>query len=230
MKRGKLIVIEGCDGSGKETQTKLLVNNLVGAGHWVSSLAFPRYDTAVGGRILKYILKSPSAKYFDFSNLPPEVASLFYTADRVESKPELEKMLSENDYVILDRYFTSNLLHQGAKFEKVDDRNKYIQDFSKIELDILSIPRPDLVIYLQLPYEVSLKRINNRSEVGGQSTDSVERDLEYIKRSNEKGVSIAEHCGWKVVSCVEGEVELDRETIARKIKEIVTSFEKMTYI
>jgi dTMP kinase len=221
MKKGKLIVIEGCDGAGKETQTKMLTENLISKGYWVSSISFPRYDSMVGGRILKYILKSPSSSYFKFSSLKPEVASLFYTADRVESKPDIEKMLEENDFVILDRYYTANLLHQGAKIKDKDERNAFIDMMTRIEIDELKIPKPDLILYLDLPFEIAKSRIEKRTEKGIQKSDVLELDMDYMKNSNEQGKSIADYCKWKVVEAAEereGKLyECTREEIQAKI-------------
>lgn len=219
MKSGKLIVIEGCDGSGKETQAGLLLEKLEKKGTKVASLAFPQYKNTVGGKLLALSLGKNEnfIPDFSFSNLDPESASLLYAMDRVESKKAVQDLLQHNDVVILDRYFTANLLHQGAKFEEETERNKFIQDFSTIELEILKIPKPDLVLYLQIPYEISMKRINERSESGVQKKDLVETDTEYVKRSNEKGVSIAKYCGWVVVNGYAEDRELSREEISKTV-------------
>jgi dTMP kinase len=225
MKSGKLIVIEGTDGSGKETQAKLLLENLKNKGLSVASLAFPQYKNTVGGKLLALSLGKNEnfVPDFSFSTLDPESASLLYAMDRVESKKTVQDLLKNNDVVVLDRYFTANLLHQGAKFEDETERNKFIENFNTIELEILKIPKPALVLYLQIPYEVSMKRINERSESGVQKKDLVETDLEYVKRSNEKGVSIAKYCGWEVVDgYLEGR-ELSREEISTEVLEKVKS-------
>lgn len=159
---------------------------------------------------------------FSYADLDPYAASLPYAMDRYMAKDEINKLLDENDVVILDRYYTANILHQGAKFEDVEGRNKYINDIEKIELEILGIPEPDLVLYLHVPYEVTVKRIQARSESGVQAKDAVEANLEYIKRSNEKGISIAEYCGWSVISGTlkseaGEEVELSREEVQEAI-------------
>ncbi len=225
-KRGKLIVIEGCDGSGKETQTKLLIESLRGQALKVETLSFPRYKDTVGGKLLAFSLgKLENKPDFEFSKLEPNTASLLYAMDRVESKKIVENTLVENDIVVLDRYYTANFLHQGAKFENLTERESFIENFTKIELEILKIPKPDIVLYLQIPYEISIRRIEERSTSGVQTKDQVETDLEYIKRSNEKGVSIAEYCGWQVINGFEGGEELSRERIAgevlRKVENIL---------
>jgi dTMP kinase len=222
---GKLIVIEGCDGAGKETQTNMLMENLQSKNLKVVTVSFPRYDDTVAGRILKYILKNPEARHFEFASLSPEVASLYYAADRRESKEYVEKMLEKNDVVILDRYFTANILHQGAKFESIEDRNEYINTFTNIELEELKIPKPDSVIYLSLPYEISIQRMEKRYEINGGQKDAVEEDLEYVKRSNEKGKAIAEYCNWSIVDGAEEKgdeiYQFTREEVQGKILKIL---------
>jgi dTMP kinase len=224
MKKAKLIVIEGADGAGKETQTKMLKEYFELKGKKVASLSFPRYTETAGGKLLYFALgKQENKPDFDFSKLDAFSASLPYAMDRFESKSEIEKLLAENDILILDRYFTANLLHQGAKFESEVDRNDYINKISKIELEILEIPKPDLVIYLDLPFEVSLRRLEKRSQDENIKKDSVEMNQEYVKNSIERGRKIANYCDWKVVNCVEDSVELEREEIKNKIiKEIET--------
>jgi dTMP kinase len=221
MKKGKLIVVEGCDGAGKETQVKLLIENLQKKGLKVGTLSFPRYKDTVGGKLLAYALGKDTQHLpdFAFSKLSPDVASLLYAMDRRESKEAIEKSLEENDIVILDRYYTANLLHQGAKIEDEILRGEFIKKFSHIELDLLGIPKPDLVFYLQIPFEVTLRRIHERSVAGVQIKDLAEADVEYVERSNKQGKSIADMCGWEVINGVEGETELSRE----KIAEIVLS-------
>lgn len=225
---GKIIVIEGSDGAGKETQAKLLVENLQNKGYKVASLAFPRYKDTISGKVLYYLLGKDSDHLpdFEFSKLSPEVASLFYTADRVESKSHIEKLKSENDFLVLDRYYTANFLHQGAKFENEVERNNFIKLLSEIELDKLGVLRPDSVFYLSLPYEIAEKRLRDRAAESGNMQDQVEKDMDYIKRSIEKGESIAKNCGWKIINCEKindiGEVEQrSREEISEQLlKEI----------
>jgi dTMP kinase len=220
--KGKLIVIEGCDGTGKETQVKMLKEALVSKGLKVATLDFPRYTQTVGGKLLALALgKNPSFQPdFEFSKLAPEVASLLYAMDRKESAKYVEQLLEENDVVILDRYYTANLLHQGAKFgEYIEKRNNFIDMINNIELKELKIPKPDSVIYLTIPFYIFQKRMESRKKNQGQTIDQVEQDEEYIKSAIDRGESIAKYCGWQVVAGVEGEIELSREEVHAKILE-----------
>lgn len=217
---GKLIVIEGCDGAGKETQTRMLKDTLLARGLKVATLDFPRYKDTVGGKLLALALgKNPDfTPDFKFSQLQPEVASLLYAMDRKESVDYIQKLLKENDVVILDRYYTANLLHQGAKFgNNTVSRNEFIKLITTIELDLLQIPKPDTVLYLTIPFTVFEKRMKSRRENQKIAIDTVESDEQYIRSSIDMGENIARYCGWQVVAGVDGERELTREEVHQKI-------------
>jgi dTMP kinase len=160
---GKIIVIEGSDGTGKETQAKLLTENLERFGYTVTTLPFPRYrSSTVGGRLLYHTIKSEHADEYMLSQVDPYAASLLYVMDRVESIPYIKKLIQEFDYVIMDRYYTANLLHQGAKFADLTERNRFLDSIHNIEVSQLGIPEADIIIYLTLPFEVSLSRMEKR--------------------------------------------------------------------
>jgi dTMP kinase len=201
---GKIIVIEGSDGTGKETQAKLLTENLERFGYTVTTLPFPRYrSSTVGGRLLYHTIKSEHADEYMLSQVDPYAASLLYVMDRVESIPYIKKLIQEFDYVIMDRYYTANLLHQGAKFADLTERNRFLDSIHNIEVSQLGIPEADIIIYLTLPFEVSLSRMEKRLQETGEAINQTERDHEYIKRSIEKGLDIAQYLGWNVIEGVE---------------------------
>lgn len=203
-KKGKIIVIEGSDGTGKETQTNLLIENLKKLGHSVTSLAFPRYSSeTLGGRLLYHTIKSDRANEYMLSTINPYSASLLYVMDRVESIPYIQDLLQEFDYIVMDRYYTANLLHQGAKFDDEAERNKFLDTMYGIEVKQLHIPKADVVIYLTLPFEVSLARMEKRRRETGEAIDQTERDHTYIKNSTERGLGIAKHLDWSIIQGVE---------------------------
>lgn len=201
---GKIIVIEGSDGTGKETQTNLLTENLTSRGYTITSLSFPRYTSeTLGGRLLYHTIKSDRADEYMLSTINPYSASLLYVMDRVESISLIQDLLQKFDFVIMDRYYTANLLHQGAKFENIDDRNRFLDTMYSIEVEKLSIPKADCIIYLTLPFEVSVARMEKRRAETGEAINQTERDLSYIKNSTERGLSIAQHLGWNIIQGVE---------------------------
>lgn len=200
---GKIIVIEGSDGTGKGTQTALLKENLAKFGYSVADLGFPRYKSEnVGGRLLYHVLKSDESSTFSFSKLDPYVASLLYVMDRAESKEYINELLQAVDFVIMDRYYTANLLHQGAKFTDSTLRNTFLDTMYNIEINEMGILPADIIIYLTLPFEVSLKRIAERNAETGIGIDTVEADRNYIQQSIERGLEIATHLGWNIIQGV----------------------------
>lgn len=200
--------IEGSDGSGKGTLTTNLVNVLRNEmGLRVGRISFPRYEDTVGGRCLDLVLKSTKAASFNFSNLDPYAASLTYTQDRRESLPFLRDLISNRDVVIYDRYVDSNLLHQGGKFKTDAERIKFAEWLYRLEYDDLELPRPKNTIYLMLPWEVSLRRLNERAIATNDTLDVVEQDLEYMKNSHDAGIFYAKHFKWEIIDCMDGEME-----------------------
>lgn len=201
---GKIIAIEGSDGTGKETQTKLLTENLEKLGYTVTTMSFPRYTShTVGGRLLYHTIKSDKADEYMLSKINPYPASLLYVMDRVESISEIQQLIQEYDYVIMDRYYTANLLHQGAKFTDTLERNTFLDKMYNIEVNELGVPEADIIFYLTLPFEVSLTRMEKRRAETGEGINQTERDHEYIQRSIERGLSIAEYLRWNVIEGVE---------------------------
>ncbi len=202
--KGKIIVIEGSDGTGKETQTHLLIENIQKLGHSVTSIAFPRYSSGtLGGKLLHLTIKSEHASEYKLSTINPYSASLLYVMDRVESTSYIKELLDTYDFVIMDRYYTANLLHQGAKFDNEIERNRFLDTMYTIEVEQLHIPKADIVIYLTLPFAVSLARMERRHKELGIAIDQTEKDHEYIKNSTERGLDIAKHLGWSVIEGVE---------------------------
>lgn len=201
---GKIIVIEGSDGTGKETQAKMLKENLEKLGHTVGTLSFPRYTSeTVGGRLLYHTIKSEHADKYMLSTVTPYSASLLYVMDRVESKPLIQELLEKYEYVIMDRYYTANLLHQGAKFEDTLERNKFLDTMYNIETIQLEIPKADIVFYLTLPLQVTLSRMEKRRIETGEAINQTERDHDYLTNSIERGLDIAKHLGWNIIQGVE---------------------------
>jgi thymidylate kinase len=206
------IALEGSDGSGKGTQTDMLVRALEALGYKVARVSFPRYKDTCGGKLLFEVLKSDRASYYDFLHTSPETASLIYAADRLESVPWLEQLAEENDVIIFDRAVGSNLVHQGGKFKSDDDRRKFLEFIDRIEYQS-GFPRPDMTIFLSLPFEISMARAKARAEKMGEKADVVEVDENYMRQSHRSGVFYALECGWTIVDGMQGSKELSPEAI-----------------
>ena len=180
----KIIVIEGTDCSGKETQTKLLLENLKKDGIKIDSMSFPNYESPtgkiVGGPYLgkEYICDGWFAE--GAALVDPYVAMCYFGADRRYNLPLIMEKLN-NGHLILDRYVYSNMAHQAGKLDDVDARNKMIDKLEKFEFGILELPRPDVAIFLYMPYEYGLKLKEGRSEKLDQHEISYENQVNSIK-------------------------------------------------
>lgn len=222
--KGKLIVIEGTDCSGKETQCKLLIERLKEDGINVFQTSFPRYDTPtgkiIGGPLLgkKYICDS----YFPSPDLvDSKVASMYYTIDRYANIGPIKKNLDEGNIVILDRYTTSNMGFHGGKIRDYDKRQEMYQFIEKLEYEFLSLPKPDAVVFLHMPYEAACILKAKRSE----QLDAVEKKESYLRNAENAYIELAKQNNWITIKCVNDHkirtIEDIGEELYKKVKEIV---------
>ena len=199
--KGKLIVIEGTDCSGKETQTKLLVQKLEKENIKVIRFSFPFYDSPTG-RIIggPYLGKEHICEcWFDEGavNVDPKVASLYFAADRKYNISKINEMLESGTNVILDRYTYSNLAHQGGKIKNKDERFSMYKWLDKLEFELLELPKADIRVFLHMPYEVSLKLKKTRKE----ALDQHELSKEHLLSSEEAYKEIANLYDFKTIEC-----------------------------
>lgn len=162
IKKGKLIVIDGTDGSGKATQVDLLVKHLKKDGYEVKTVDFPEYYKNFFGRFIGHCL---SEQYYNWINIHPKIASIAYAADRFESKTKIEEWLSNGYVVIANRYVSANQIHQGGKISNTKKRAQFIKWLDEMEYGVFKIPRPNLTLYLDLPTSTSLKLIAERNSI-----------------------------------------------------------------
>ncbi len=209
MSKGKLIIIEGTDCSGKETQTNLLVEKLKSDGIKVDRFSFPNYDSPTGKIIGACLLGKPAMtnellkmnhSFFKEGggNIDPLAACDLYVADRRYNLPILNKLLEENSIVIVDRYVTSNMAHRGGLIEDKSERLKIYEKIDKLEYDINELPRPDKTILLYLPYEYARVLKQNRAEL----PDEAEKNEEYLKRGEASYLELAKLYNYDVINCV----------------------------
>ncbi len=199
---GKIIVIEGTDCSGKETQSKLLCEKLKNMGYKVATMSFPDYESPtgkiVGGCYLGKEEISPCLFEEGAVNVEPEIASLYYAADRRYHLNTILKLKEENDYLIIDRYISSNMAHQGSKI--IDDEERYhiYQFIDKLEYWLLHLPKPDMTVFLHMPLEYSKQLKKNRA-----SLDQHELDDNYLKQSEKAYIELSQMYNWETIECVE---------------------------
>lgn len=211
--KGKLIVIEGTDCSGKETQTKLLVEKLEKLNKKCVRFSFPNYDSPtgkiVGGPYLgkSYICKG----WFNEGaiNVDPKVSSLYYAADRKYNIGKIEEMLNQGINVILDRYIYSNLAHQGGKIKDNEEKIKMYKWLEKLEFDLLELPHADIKVFLHMPYEVSLILKKDREE----AMDEHEASKEHLLLAEDAYKEIAKMYNFKTIEC-------NNKNLPKKIEEI----------
>ncbi|OGY47881.1 MAG: dTMP kinase [Candidatus Buchananbacteria bacterium RIFCSPHIGHO2_02_FULL_38_8] len=209
---GKLIVIDGIDGSGKATQTKILVEKIRQQGLAVEILNFPQYENNFFGGLVRQYL---DGKFGKPTTVSPYLASVLYAADRWESAPKINQWLQKGKIVILDRYYTSNLIHQSAKLDEtqIDD---FISWIKNLEFDTFKIPQPDLVIYLHVPAEISHELVAER----GSGHDGHENTT-HLKIAEQRCLYLAEELGWEKIECYQNNQLLSIEQIAEKVWQIV---------
>lgn len=212
---GKLLVIEGLDGSGKTTQTQLLNDALLKKGVALRRIKLPDYDDPSSTLVKMYLAG-------DFGSTPdavnPYSASVFYAADRFASyKRHWREDYLSGKLILADRYTTSNAVHQMVKLPRGqwDEYMNWLQD---LEFNRMQIPRPDAVIYLDMPVEVSQKLLTSRYRGDERKKDVHEANTEYLKACRETALYAAEAMGWHVVPCACGDEPLPIEKIQETIQ------------
>ena len=196
---GKLIVIEGTDGSGKSTQFRLLSEHLERDNVAFKHLVFPRYSEESSALIRRYLGGAFGSKP---SDVGPFAASAFYAVDRYASyKMDWGKWYEEGGLVLSDRYTTSNAVHQASKVTG-EEQNEYLRWLYDFEYDKLSLPRPDLVIYLDVPTDFTEKMLRGREAATNTKADIHEKDMEYLATCRRCGKEAAAYYGWRVIQCV----------------------------
>lgn len=201
--RGKIIVVEGTDCSGKETQTSLLVQRLRREGRNIERLSFPDYDTPTG-RIVggPYLGKEHIGECFFTEgavNVDPKVAALYYAADRRYNRDKILKLLDDGVDVVLDRYVESNMGHQGGKLFDKEERLKLYEDLENLEYGFLELPRPDLTIFLYVPYKKVAELRSGRRE----PADQHESNPIHIRNAEKAYLELAELHDYKKIDCVD---------------------------
>lgn len=233
MAKGKLIAIEGTDCSGKETQTRLLVSKLEKLGKKCVRVSFPRYETATGkiiascylgkDKMCQELLKDNKG-WFDegAGEVDSLVSSMYYAADRKYNIQEIENLLNKGVNVILDRYTFSNMAHQGGKISTQEERFKFFKKIDTLEFELLELPKPDLVILLYVPYQVTLKLLETREE----DADENERDINHLKRAEQTYLELKALYNFKMIECTENDEMKSIDEINNQVMDEVLSIIK----
>ncbi len=216
---GKLIVIEGVDASGKATQTEQLYNRLFAEYNKVKKISFPDYESDFSLPIKRYLAGDLGTHADDVNAF---AASLFYAIDRYASfKQKWGPFYEDGGILVADRYVTSNLVHQAAKIN--GDKSDFIHWLDDLEYEKLTLPRPDLVLFLDMPPACARKLMADRANkiTGEAEKDIHEKDAGYLERAYNNAMHIASLCGWQIISCSEGDRIRSIEEIHEEIYQIV---------
>lgn len=217
MDKGKLIVLEGTDCSGKETQSKLLVKKLNAMGLKAINLSFPMYDTPTGKIAGGPILGKREIGECWFPegpvHLDPKIFCLYLAADRKYNFSKIQEYLNQGYYVVLDRYVSSNMAHQGAKIEDPDERFNLFKWIDKLEYWLLELPKADLTIFLHVPYTLTKEMMKNRS-----SLDNNEKDELYQVSTEKTYMELSSLYNWDVITCATDTIDMQKTM--RSIEEI----------
>ncbi len=207
---GKIIVIEGIEGSGKETQSKLLVESLNKMGIKSIEFSFPMYDTPTG-RIFKDCLLSNN-NYFNegIDSLDPELVCLYTAADRKYNIKKINEYLMDGYIVVINRYTSSNMANQGSKYEDSEDRFYMYQWIDKLEYWLLKLPKPDYTILLNMPY-----KYNNQLSFELTNEDSKQ------ERVLESYLELAGLYNWDIINCIDEDKEKTIDEIHEEIMELL---------
>lgn len=196
-----LIVIEGIDGSGKGTQAQQLTERLTATGRRVRLLSFPRYRETLFGHAIGDFL---NGRFGQLDEVHPFLASVLYAADRYESKSVLADALQQSDVVVCDRYVPSNLAHQGAKLDGAE-RDELLRTIERIEFDVFALPRPSLVVLLDVPVEIAQRNIAAKKprSYTEKAADLQEADAAYLQRVRDVYLQLAaSNSKWQRVESV----------------------------
>jgi len=218
MERGKLIVMAGTDGSGKATQTNLLVEKLKQKGYDVEIADFPQYGQRSAVLVEDYL----NGKFGTAKEVGPYRASIFYACDRYAASFKIKKWLEQGKIVVCNRYVSANKGHQTGKIENKQEKDKFLEWLDDLEYNIFKIPKPDVNILLYMPPEIGQKLVDNkgyRDYLGGNKRDIHEADINHLKEASEAYKYVAEKYNWLVINCAPDNKLKTVEDISKEVFE-----------
>ncbi len=216
---GKLIVFEGTDGSGKATQTALLCQYLQKENIPFRKVDFPRYGQPSAAMVQEYLDGKLGKRPEDVNAY---AASMFYAMDRYASyKQDWGEFYQQGGLIVADRYTTSNAVHQASKLAK-GEQEKFLSWLFQLEYELLGLPKPDLVLYLDMPIEITERMMRQRESDTGTHADIHEQDEGYLRCCRENAKAVVQACGWTVVDCARHEMPRTPEEIHTEVLRIVS--------
>ncbi len=208
--KGKLIVIDGTDGSGKATQSALLIERLKKEGYEVELADFPRYGKRSAAMVEDYL----TGKFGTADEVGPYRASIFYAVDRYAASFELKKWLKEGKIIVSNRYVSANMGHQTGKIKDEYHRDKFLQWLEELEYGIFEIPKPNINILLYVPPETGQKLVDKKGhrDYIGKKRDIHEAKIEHLKNAAEAYQYVAKKYDWIIIDCApDGKLKTKKE-------------------
>ena len=219
---GKLFVIDGTDGSGKQTQSSLLKERLKNEGIDFRAVSFPNYDSPSSALVKMYLEGDFGTNAQEIS---PYIASTFYAADRYATfKTKFEEYYNNGGIIIADRYTTSNMIHQAGKIKDDKEREKFLNWLWDFEFNLYGLPIPTEVIFLNMPLEYSKKLMENREN---KITHEAKKDIhesskEHLKSAYNEACKLAKKYNWYEIKCVKEDKIRTVEDINDEIYKVIT--------
>ena len=219
---GKIICIDGTDGCGKQTQTTMLYETLQKMGYKVYRKSFPNYDSRSSEPVKMYL----GGAFGDNANcLDAYQASALYAVDRLCTyQSDLKKHYENGEIIVLDRYVSANMLHQACKIQDLRERDRFLDWLNRLEFTELKLPKPDIVLFLDVPVETSKRLADARQELkNSEKKDIHEQDKNHLENAYQSGKYVAKKYGWQTINCVDvaGNL-LSREAIHNKILQAIS--------
>jgi len=198
--RGKFIVFEGIDGSGKRTQFEALAGEFARRGMVFAQISFPNYAGFYGKLVAQFL----NGEFGPLAAVDPHFSALLYAGDRLESKPVIESALAAGKTLLADRYVASNLAHQGARVPP-EERENFLAWLKQLEYQIHGLPVEDLVIYLRVPAAESHRRVGRKSprEYTQARHDLQEADLAHLEAASRVYDDLARQPNWVTIECLD---------------------------
>ncbi len=218
---GKFIVIDGSDGAGKKTQSDILIESLKKQGHSVAYYDFPQYEKTFFGKMVGRYL---NGEFGEADQVSPYLASLLYAGDRWQASTAIKNDLALGKIVVSNRFTQSNMGFQTAKFTTQAKKTEFLTWLDELEHNIYDIPKPDLVIYLYVPYKISQSMVDQK---GSRNYTKLKRDIheknsDFLKRVEKTYLELADiYPEWEKIDCSCKDGILEIQAISEKVRQVI---------
>ncbi len=217
------LVIEGTDGCGKKTQSEKLLERFKALGLNVIRQSFPNYDSISSGPVKMYL----NGDFGDSKSLTAKQANSLYAVDRLCTMQLLKPHIENGGSIIFDRYVSSSMLHQAGLIDNLKEKDDFLDYVDNFEFNILGLPRPTIVFFLDVPVAISQKLANAREKLkSGNANDIYENDTNHLINAYNSGKYVAKKYNWQIINCIDSEGTLRsiddiNDEIFNKCKEIL---------